>query len=86
MGAGPARSLVLLRCSRTTPGRLSLDALYPVHGKSDRHIPLSFEAINMKMTNRWNRSIYKLWAPVYDWTVNHFFLCPGGRQPCACWT
>jgi len=28
------------------------------------------------MTNRWNRFIYRLWAPVYDRTVNHIFL-PG---------
>ena len=28
----------------------------------------------MKMTNRWNRSIYRLWAPIYDSTVNHFFM------------
>jgi ubiquinone/menaquinone biosynthesis C-methylase UbiE len=33
----------------------------------------------MKMTNRWNRAIYKLWAPVYDATVGHFFL-PGRKQ------
>jgi ubiquinone/menaquinone biosynthesis C-methylase UbiE len=33
----------------------------------------------MKMTNRWNRSIYRLWAPVYDGTVNHIFL-PGRKQ------
>ena len=30
------------------------------------------------MSNRWNRFIYRLWAPVYDATVNHFFL--PGRQ------
>lgn len=30
----------------------------------------------MKMTNRWNRLIYRLWAPIYDSTVGHFFL-PG---------
>ncbi len=30
----------------------------------------------MKMTNRWNRIIYRLWAPVYDATVGRFFL-PG---------
>jgi phosphatidylethanolamine/phosphatidyl-N-methylethanolamine N-methyltransferase len=30
----------------------------------------------MKMTNRWNRFIYRLWAPVYDATVGQFFL-PG---------
>jgi len=28
------------------------------------------------MTNRWNRFIYRLWAPVYDATVGRFFL-PG---------
>jgi len=28
----------------------------------------------MKMTNRWNRFIYRLWAPIYDSTVNHFFM------------
>jgi phosphatidylethanolamine/phosphatidyl-N-methylethanolamine N-methyltransferase len=33
----------------------------------------------MKMTNRWNRVIYRLWAPIYDGTVNHIFL-PGRRQ------
>jgi phosphatidylethanolamine/phosphatidyl-N-methylethanolamine N-methyltransferase len=33
----------------------------------------------MQMTNRWNRFIYRLWAPVYDATVNHFFM-PGRRR------
>lgn len=33
----------------------------------------------MKMTNRWNRSIYRLWAPVYDATLGRFFL-PGRRR------
>ena len=33
----------------------------------------------MKMTNRWNQFIYRLWAPVYDATVNHFFM-PGRRR------
>ena len=33
----------------------------------------------MKMTNRWNQFIYRLWAPVYDATVNHFFL-PGRKR------
>lgn len=28
----------------------------------------------MKMTNRWNLFIYRLWAPVYDSTVGNFFL------------
>jgi ubiquinone/menaquinone biosynthesis C-methylase UbiE len=27
----------------------------------------------MKMTNRWNRFIYHLWAPIYDSTVNRIF-------------
>jgi ubiquinone/menaquinone biosynthesis C-methylase UbiE len=31
------------------------------------------------MTNRWNRFIYRLWAPVYDATVNHLFM-PGRRR------
>ncbi len=30
----------------------------------------------MKMTNQWNRFIYRLWAPIYDATVNRLFL-PG---------
>ena len=33
----------------------------------------------MKMTNRWNRFIYRLWAPVYAATVNHMFM-PGRRR------
>jgi len=33
----------------------------------------------MKMTNRWNRFIYRLWAPVYDASVGHFFL-PGRKR------
>ena len=33
----------------------------------------------MKMTNRWNQFVYRLWAPVYDATVGHFFL-PGRRR------
>jgi phosphatidylethanolamine/phosphatidyl-N-methylethanolamine N-methyltransferase len=32
----------------------------------------------MKMSNRWNQFIYRLWAPVYDATVNHFFI--SGRK------
>ena len=28
----------------------------------------------MKMTNRWNQIIYRLWAPIYDTTVNRFFM------------
>ena len=33
----------------------------------------------MKMTNRWNRFIYRLWAPIYDSTVDHFFM-PGRKR------
>ena len=33
----------------------------------------------MKMTDRWNRVIYRLWAPIYDATVGHIFQ-PGRRQ------
>ena len=33
----------------------------------------------MKMTNRWNQIIYRLWAPVYDSTVNQFFM-PGRKR------
>jgi len=33
----------------------------------------------MEMTNRWNRFIYRLWAPIYDSTVNHFFM-PGRKR------
>ncbi len=35
------------------------------------------------MSNRRNRLIYRLWAPVYDTTVNRLFL-PGRRQALAC--
>lgn len=28
----------------------------------------------MKMTNRWNQFIYRLWAPIYDSTVNRIFM------------
>ena len=33
----------------------------------------------MKMTNRWNQIIYRLWAPIYDSTVNHLFM-PGRKR------
>jgi phosphatidylethanolamine/phosphatidyl-N-methylethanolamine N-methyltransferase len=33
----------------------------------------------MKMTNRWNQMIYRLWAPIYDSTVNRFFM-PGRKR------
>ena len=33
----------------------------------------------MKMTDRWNRFIYRLWAPVFDAILAGFFL-PGRNQ------
>ena len=33
----------------------------------------------MRMTNRWNRVVYRLWAPVYDATVSHLFM-PGRHR------
>ena len=33
----------------------------------------------MKLTNHWNQIIYRLWAPVYDSTVNHVFQ-PGRKR------
>jgi ubiquinone/menaquinone biosynthesis C-methylase UbiE len=33
----------------------------------------------MNMTNRWNRFIYRLWAPIYDLTINRILL-PGRRR------
>jgi phosphatidylethanolamine/phosphatidyl-N-methylethanolamine N-methyltransferase len=33
----------------------------------------------MKMTNRWNQIVYRLWAPIYDSTVNQFFM-PGRKR------
>jgi phosphatidylethanolamine/phosphatidyl-N-methylethanolamine N-methyltransferase len=33
----------------------------------------------MKMNNRWNRFIYRLWAPIYDGTVNRIFM-PGRKR------
>lgn len=33
----------------------------------------------MKLTNRWNQFIYRLWAPIYDSTVNQIFM-PGRRR------
>ena len=37
----------------------------------------------MKMTNRWNRFIYRLWAPVYDAILAGFFL-RGRKQAMVC--
>ena len=36
-------------------------------------------AESMKLTNKWNRFIYRLWAPVYDVTVNRAFR-PGRKR------
>ena len=33
----------------------------------------------MKMTNRWNRFIYRLWAPIYDSMLSRFFR-PGHKR------
>ncbi|MGE5251225.1 MAG: class I SAM-dependent methyltransferase, partial [Bacteroidota bacterium] len=33
----------------------------------------------VRLTNEWNRFVYRLWAPVYDQTVNRFFM-PGRRR------
>ena len=33
----------------------------------------------MKLTNEWNRAIYRLWAPIYDASVNRLFM-PGRRR------
>lgn len=33
----------------------------------------------MKMTNRWNRIIYRIWAPFYDTLLNRFFS-PGRKR------
>lgn len=33
----------------------------------------------MKMTNEWNRTIYRLWAPFYDILLGHFFE-PGRKR------
>ena len=54
----------------------SLDTPDPTFGEIFGHIPLPVRWSNMKMTNRGNKVIYRLWAPVYDATVGHFFL-PG---------
>ena len=33
----------------------------------------------LRLTNRWNRFIYRLWAPVYDRVLGRFFL-PGRKR------
>ena len=34
----------------------------------------------MKLTNHWNRFVYRLWAPVYDSLFDRFFAAPGRRR------
>jgi phosphatidylethanolamine/phosphatidyl-N-methylethanolamine N-methyltransferase len=34
----------------------------------------------MKLTNRWNRTIYRLWSPIYDGLFDRCFASPGRRR------
>ena len=34
----------------------------------------------MKMTNRWNRLIYKFWSPVYDLLFDHLLFASGRKR------
>jgi hypothetical protein len=34
----------------------------------------------VKLTNRWNRFVYRVWSPIYDGLFDHFFAAPGRRQ------
>ena len=34
----------------------------------------------MKMTNRWNRLIYKFWSPVYDLFFDHLLFASGRKR------
>jgi SAM-dependent methyltransferase len=34
----------------------------------------------MKLTNRWNRFIYRLWAPIYDALFDRLFFAPARRR------
>ena len=34
----------------------------------------------MKLTNRWNRFVYRLWSPIYDGMFDRFFAAPGRRR------
>ena len=63
----------------STPQSISLVALDPPAGEIIRRFPLPAGNSSMKMTNRWNQFVYRLWAPVYDSTVGYFFL-PGRRR------
>ena len=37
----------------------------------------------MKLSNRWNRFIYRLWSPIYDGLFDRFFAAPGRRRAMA---
>lgn len=34
----------------------------------------------MRLTNRWNCFVYRLWSPIYDGLFDRFFTAPGRRQ------
>ena len=34
----------------------------------------------MKLTNRWNRFVYRLWSPIYDGLFDRLFAAPGRRR------
>ena len=37
----------------------------------------------MKVSNRWNRIIYRFWAPIYDRSFDRFFVSSGRRRALA---
>ena len=34
----------------------------------------------MKLTNRWNRFVYRLWSPIYDGLFDRFFAASGRQR------
>jgi phosphatidylethanolamine/phosphatidyl-N-methylethanolamine N-methyltransferase len=34
----------------------------------------------VRLTNRWNRFVYRLWSPIYDGLFDRFFAAPGRQQ------
>jgi phosphatidylethanolamine/phosphatidyl-N-methylethanolamine N-methyltransferase len=34
----------------------------------------------VKLTNRWNRFVYRLWSPIYDGLFDRLFAAPGRRR------
>ena len=34
----------------------------------------------MRLTNRWNRFVYRLWSPIYDGLFDRFFAAPGRQR------